>query len=326
MFAGAPPPQVVKILNIVGNDGVTLKESHVEGYWPLPENNWLGAPPHPRRDVSPRDDEWDNQCHFLTWAAFRTQINVLYLTVVIPMFLQGDDDLTSIEYDLFSPGRRAIFKGIAGGVVRVKFWISPAPTLSDTAAAKQGSFEPAPNCLNSPADLQNALKYQECYLPTDRTLGVPPPTPEFWGQASNACKQAFHGTIANEKHGRLYDPPDPPKDFHFYDNQGPGNWRVEYFTDNCITKFLCSDLFGLSGDGKGGTVADHWNECTRKDKGGDGQSYYGGWVYPNTGGTDHQTGDLELKRQTPALDAVLWSPCGVLRIFPKEAGEQYWPS
>lgn len=315
-FLGAPrDPKIVKVLNIV-DDNMDLKETHIDGYWPADE--YLGRFSHMRPDVSARDDKFDNQCRFPDWASFRTQINLLWGNVAIPMLTTSDDDLHSIEFDLFSSGRRSVYKGVEGGAVRVKFWISEAPTLSDFASYNNRDFETAPDCLNNPADLQNALQLRECYVQTERTIGLPAPYPhKFWYKVSDQCRQAFHGSMDPENHSKA--PTDSPKDFHYYDEQNPGNWRVEFLADKCTTPFLCSELFGVNGDGQSGAVGQHQADCKDKAHGGDG-AYYGGVVHVTLG-----TQNPGLRRQTEALGDQDYRPCGVLRIFPKEAGDQAYP-
>lgn len=310
--AGAPDPAITKLVNIVDENMMPV-QGHVEGFWKA--ENYIGGTPHPRRDNLPRDDPFDNQCHFSTWDTFRTHMRSLYKTVVVPLFLR-DNGITGIELNLVSPGAKSVYKGWQGGYARVRFWISPAPTLSDTATFQKVNFEDAPNCLSPTNELQfTSLKYAECYLSNEQTQTIAPPTKQFWNKASDACRQAFHGSTAPENHRLFSKNKDPPKSFHYYDDS---TWSFEYVADRkCTTPFLCSTMFGNSGDGTDGAAADHWDKCDNKDQQGD--HYFGGLIYPNLA-SQYST---ELKRQSERLDDQNYLPCGVMNIYPKKSGTAY---
>ncbi|KAL9621765.1 MAG: hypothetical protein Q9160_003883 [Pyrenula sp. 1 TL-2023] len=302
---GAPDPRVTKLINLVDEDGI-VKSAHSEAFWNA--TDYLGGEsPKKRGTLTPRDDPYDNICLPRSWDAFKRQVAVLYETVVAPMF-RDDGSLTGIEYNLVDVGRKAVYQAYEGGSARLRFWVSANPTLKDTASYHHKNFHTGPNCESQDKQHGNSVDFIECFNPPGKARPIRAPTLAFWNRVSDECRKTFHNSLEEEanEESMAAPPNDPPKPFTY--DADPA-WKFEYKTDGiCNKPFLCSAMFGKSGDGQRGAARQHWDTC--KTTGPDGGVwYYGGIIHPNV---DTTMSWLESTRWPKH-----WSACGGMILTPK---------
>ncbi|KAL9105444.1 MAG: hypothetical protein Q9227_009378 [Pyrenula ochraceoflavens] len=201
--------------------------------------------------LSSRDDSADTFCSPVDTNDLALVVSGLFQTVILPRFANGD---SCVELDVYHPGIGGPLTITEGGAFRIQAQLADVEPTSQQVFSTLDTFQDLASQDGDGAPWKGGdLQGQECYeaytpgmgRSLDQDVGIP--TTSF-NTAADSCKAAFQQNV------------NKPANFQY----AKDGWSISYAAAGCTTSFSCSDLFGSSGDGKGGDASNLVGACSTK--------------------------------------------------------------